>query len=291
MTRSKIDGCVKVRKKTPRHGRRWCWLFSAIVFVTVATDARLQGQSDISSDRSAKNSPIAAPFSWTGFYIGGNLGWNWGSYDLNGFSEQVVVLPGFTVPVTVDVPAFSFDDRQLLGGGQLGYNQQFGKFVIGFEGDFQATSLSGSTFAERSFFVLGQIQTLGISRSLRTDWTASTRLRAGVAWERFLFYGTGGAAFADVNVEAFDFLEPVILQTSRDDATLLGWTAGIGAEWAVAKSPISVGLEYRHSDFGGKSFNVATANSPSSVHSTNVDFTDDQVTFRVNLYFNGLFGR
>jgi outer membrane immunogenic protein len=285
MARSKINGCGKGLKKPQPHGRWFC-LFSAISFLTVTTTAQLQGQSQIPSDRGVKNSPIAAPFSWTGFYVGGELGWNWAKYDLGNSSDRILVLtlPTFQLlPVTVALPGFSFDDSQLLGGGQLGYNQQFGIFVIGFEGDFEATKFSGSNEAQVQFLVPGpEVDFLGFQRSLQTNWMASTRLRAGVVWERFLFYGTGGAAFADVSVHGFDqFLGigPTRFQSSSDDATVIGWTAGLGAEYAVVKA-FSLGLEYRHSDFGSKSFNLTTPGSGLSAHSTNVNFTDDQVTGR-----------
>ena len=280
MTRSKIDARVKAQKKTERRGRCLCWLFSTIFFVSVTTDAQV------------------APFSWTGFYVGGELGWNWAKYDLGNSSDRVSVftLPTFQVlPLTVGVPGFSFDDSQFLGGGQLGYNQQFGIFVIGFEGDFEATKFSGSNEAQAPFRVPGpEIDFLGFQRSLQTNWMASSRLRAGVVWEGFLFYGTGGAAFADVSVHAFDQLifgiGPTRFQSSSDDATVIGWTAGLGAEYAVVKA-FSLGLEYRHSDFGSKSFNLTTPGSALSAHSSNVNFTDDQVTLRVNLLLSGVFGR
>jgi outer membrane immunogenic protein len=287
MTRSKIDGCVKALKT--RQQRGWLLLFSAISFLTAITNTQLRGQSDITSDRRAKNPPIAAPFSWTGFYVGGELGWNWSRYDLGSSSDRVLTFPNF-VPVTVAVPGFSFNDSQLVGGGQLGYNQQFGKFVIGFEGDFEARSFSGSRTVVLLFSNPPEIDFLGIRRSLKTDWMASSRLRAGVVWERFLFYGTGGAAFADLSLHAGDAYNTSPPQPSSDDATVIGWTAGAGAEWAVVNA-FSLGFEYRHSDFGSKSFDLANPGSSASPHSSNVDFTDDQVTFRVNLLFNSLFRR
>lgn len=270
-------------------------LLPAILFCVVTMDAQVERRSDSAGDQSVKSTALAEPFSWTGFYVGGNLGWNWSKYDVGSSSETALVTigqPPFP-SVTADVSGFALENSEFLGGGQLGYNHQFGQFVIGFEGDFGATSLSGSNvehiltldpFMDFDEFV--------VKRSVRTDWMASARLRAGiVTWERLLLYGTGGAAFTKVNVETLDnFFGPFLFQSASDDAPLIGWTAGVGAEWAVMKA-VSLGVEYRHSDFGDKNFDLASPGSSLSAHSTNVGFTDDQVTLRVNLLFSGLFGR
>jgi outer membrane immunogenic protein len=96
-----------------------------------------------------------------------------------------------------------FDDGAVIGG-QIGMNWQWNSFVLGVEGD-------------------GSWADLGDADSLE-----SIRGRAGFAFDRFLVYGTGGAAFQDF-----------------DD---LGWVAGVGAEYAVTDA-LSVGVEYLHYDF------------------------------------------
>lgn len=61
----------------------------------------------------------------------------------------------------------------ILGGGQLGYNWQAGRFVYGLEADVSATDMSA-------------------------DWLASARGRAGILLDdRLLAYGTAGVGFAD----------------------------------------------------------------------------------------------
>src|SRR3954464_8989850 len=65
--------------------------------------------------------PLPPPFSWTGFYIGGNVGAAWGerrvSYTFTGleFSRS--------------------SDAVFIGGGQIGFNYQFNTFVLGVEWD------------------------------------------------------------------------------------------------------------------------------------------------------------
>jgi outer membrane immunogenic protein len=68
----------------------------------------------------------ATPFTWTGFYIGGNAGVGFGgdstSVDLEGFNYFAASpVPGEVTKVE--------DDTAFIGGGQLGYNPAFGNFV------------------------------------------------------------------------------------------------------------------------------------------------------------------
>src|SRR5688572_14779607 len=73
--------------------------------------------------------PAAPLFTWTGFYIGGNGGYGWGSG--SGTVVFTTVAPiGATGPVTGSGDGF-------FGGVQAGYNWQFGSFVLGAETDFQ----------------------------------------------------------------------------------------------------------------------------------------------------------
>lgn len=95
-----------------------------------------------------------------------------------------------------------FDDGFVVGG-QLGVNWQFNNFVLGAEGDGSFVDWGG------------------------TDAVGTARLRGGIAFDRFLAYGTGGVALQD-------FEE-------------VGWVAGGGAEYAVTDN-VTVGVEYLHYD-------------------------------------------
>src|SRR6185295_10799239 len=79
--------------------------------------------------------PPAAPFNWSGFYVGGNVGYGWGSGSLRDLPDDF-----FGAPNPVD-----FRARGILGGIELGYNwQSMTNWVAGFEGDFAAAKLSAS---------------------------------------------------------------------------------------------------------------------------------------------------
>jgi hypothetical protein len=81
-------------------------------------------------------------FSWTGCYIGGNIGWGWGRDTVSipdlGATTGVLNLSGVSLgPVTGNTTG-------VLGGGQVGCNYQFApNWVIGIEGDGEAANIKG----------------------------------------------------------------------------------------------------------------------------------------------------
>ena len=207
-------------------------------------------------------------------------------------SEKV----GPNVPsAVVTIPVDAFTEKtggEFVGGGQIGYNYQIGSFVMGFEGDFEGTTLS----AKKSFDVnstdpiLGMV-TLSAMRSASTTWMTSGRVRFGFAWNRFLFYGTGGVALTDLSVDGTNTFTPGGLTQSASDQTVaVGWTGGGGAEFAISDA-VSIGAEFRHSDFGSESFDLTGNSRFTTTHPLKVDLTENQVTLRVNIRFDSLFHR
>lgn len=156
-------------------------------------------------------------FTWTGVYLGGQIGFGWAKDTLTAFPL------GFST---------SFTPSGVVGGAHVGYNHQFNQFVLGLEGDVEGTSIDDTATAGLTFFRT-QIPVQG-----------SIRARAGVAFDRALLYATGGAAFAgfDTSVSAPGFVS----QRSHAEA---GWTVGGGIEYAVTNN-WSIRGEYRFADFG-----------------------------------------
>ena len=171
--------------------------------------------------------PYVAPvpiFTWTGFYVGLNAGWGWRNSD-----EQSVLIapgPGVVVPGTLVFP--DNGDGGFTGGGQLGYNWQFGSFVVGAEADIQWADTDGN---QNVVFLPGAGITgtfiPGVFESNAPEWWGSVRGRLGVAFDRVLVYATGGVAYTEDNA---------------------GWTVGGGVEWALpvnwfGSSAVTFGLE------------------------------------------------
>lgn len=136
----------------------------------------------------------------------------------------------------------------------------------------------------------------------------SARGRVGWANGHVLLYLTGGAAFAQVSAWANDSattsffanfvnegFEQILLGTatdtnvSRNSDILVGWTGGGGGEYAF-NDMVSVGVEYRRSDFGDHTFGFAANGGPIFPGPTKIDLQTDQVTVRFNILLSSFFG-
>jgi outer membrane immunogenic protein len=150
----------------------------ALIGLTVTAAA-----ADLPSRKAPAMMAPVPVFTWTGFYAGVNAGYGWGNDDNRGFA--VVNRGG--------------NDGGFVGGAQLGYNYQMGMFVLGAETDLQYADL-GNNFTSN-----------GVRYGSDNEFFGTTRVRAGVAFDRFMVYATGGVAYGDSN---------------------FGWTAGGGVEYA-----------------------------------------------------------
>ena len=154
--------------------------------------------------------PVAAP-SWTGWYVGMNAGYGWNSDSVNVVGTPLFANPGTaaTVPslaAAVASTTGNFPERSkgFIGGGQIGYNKQFDKFVVGLEADIQGASIRGSsTVAGPTVGIVGfagnSAQTT-LSLSNKLNYLGTLRGDLGVTvTPTVLFYGTGGLAYGGVN--------------------------------------------------------------------------------------------
>jgi outer membrane immunogenic protein len=186
-------------------------------------------------------------FTWTGFYVGAQVGYGWADNGDDFVPEAFVVGPANTlVPFT---GAFSRGDSDgFLAGVHAGYNFQFGQFVVGLEGDVEGVfaddddddPFRGVVLLDRN----GQpiVYRFGAHG---LDWAGSIRARAGFAFDRMLIYATGGWAFGGVSGgfgNRFDFFD------DNGDDTIDGWTLGAGVEWAITNN-LTTRLEYRFTSF------------------------------------------
>jgi len=200
--------------------------------------------------------PPPPPFSWTGFYIGGQVGW------ARAHDDASIVNPG--VPVAINLP-FTVEMDGVIGGAHVGYNLQYGMWVFGVEGSVDWADLNKS-------FTVGICPLFCGSATTDIGIQGSVRGRLGVAFDRVLLYASGGLAIADItntyDTTAFGGGFASI------GGTRTGWTAGAGAAWAVTNN-WSVRAEYRHSDFG----DVVDKSNVAFFPATNLNrhVTEDQV--------------
>ena len=192
--------------------------------------------------------PAPVPvYIWTGLYVGINGGYAFG--DSN-----------WTTPGIGSTGNFSTDG--FLVGGTFGGNYQWGQFVLGLESDLDWTNLDGTSFSAAA--------ACGVGCETKSDWLGTVRGRAGYAWDRVLFYGTGGAAFGNLQAAAGTL-------PFSSSSTQVGWTAGAGVE--VAFSPNwTAKVEYLYVDLGNQSCGLANCGAP-----TTVSLTENVIRAGVNL--------
>lgn len=203
-------------------------------FVLLSTTASVFSLSALAADLPARMEPVAPvayvpAFSWTGFYLGGALGWIETKPE---YATGAVVLGA---PFVVS----SASSKNGLSYGLLsGYNYQMSQLVLGVEGDFTG-------------WTVGKIRYTAITGDFLTahsKWGGSIRGRLGYAADRALLYVTGGAAFVS-NETSIPFTGISI----GDDGTRWGWTVGGGVDYTITNNWFT-GIEYRYSQYETKTF-------------------------------------
>lgn len=202
-----------------------------ILLAGVALLALTAAQPTLAADAPVYKGPApvtAAPFNWSGFYIGVNGGYAWGTgfWEYDGFPG----LPG------------SFNVDGGLVGGTIGWNWQApgSNLVWGFEGDLDWTNIKGG----------GTCPNVAYQCNVSNSWLGTLRGRIGMAANTVLMYVTGGVAFGDVNAE----FSPADFPGQKNTRT--GWTIGAGVEVAIGRN-WSAKAEYLYVDLGR--FNGCTA--------------------------------
>jgi outer membrane immunogenic protein len=209
--------------------------------------------------------PVYVPpvpiFTWTGVYLGGQVGYAWGTQRAN-----VLQSNGNTI-------FNSYSAQGVIGGAHVGYNYQANQWVLGIEGSVDGTSISKSFIRP-----VGFPAAFNVNYETSAPIQGSIRGRLGVAWDRVLLYATGGAAFAGVDATYSSPFGSVTQSTTR-----VGWTVGGGLEYAVTNN-WSLYAEYRYSDFGSYSSNPAGVFvTPVTI---NRHFTQNQVQGGFSYHFS-----
>jgi outer membrane immunogenic protein len=182
--------------------------------------------------------PVFVPvpvFTWTGAYFGINAGYG---FDAGSNSDRYNLPAGSVLnggPVNRVFNANSSNDLEgFVGGGQVGYNYQFtpgSGVVVGIEADAQYTDFGNKTRTVNGTFspVVGGLNGTTAVRlpGNEMNFFGTVRGRIGYAFDRVLFYGTGGFAYgsgsADRSFGGF----------AGNDSFRTGWTVGGGMEYAL----------------------------------------------------------
>jgi outer membrane immunogenic protein len=237
--------------------------------------------------------PVAPVMTWTGFYVGLNAGGTWDdNHSVDTLGRPVQGFPDGVGPGSYAANSAaaatgsisSGNDGRFIGGGQIGYNWQFGRGVAGFEADIDGlgqrnrTGVLNNTVGPFPFFSAAEVINSQIMSTRTLDYLGTVRGRLGfLPSPSFLLYATGGAAYGGVRANTS------VTQTNNDCAqfpgnclgpggatfgsassTRFGWTAGVGGEWMFAPH-WSAKVEYLYYDLGSLSYNSALATNGASL--------------------------
>ena len=197
-----------------------------------------------------RGAPAYVPFfTWNGFYVGINAGYGFGQSQ-------------WTDTVT-QASTGNFNVNGGLVGGTVGYNLQFGTVVFGLEGDIDWSNIKGSTTTN----------CIGHLRDHRTPGSARRAAGIGYAFDRFLPYFTGGAAFGDIKGSVVGGTAASARHQGRLDRRR-------GIEYAFIDN-WSAKLEYLYVDLGKATCNAACSGGDP----IDVTFTTNIVRAGVNYKF------
>lgn len=232
--------------------------------------------------------PSAARWDWAGHYVGGNIGYGWGSA-----ASYAAFLDPSQTPEYGNYPSARLDNINV--GGQAGYNWTAGRVVAGIEGDFDvvnqqgrmATACSGSV-CNAALAALDATTTASLD--YRLGWVASLRGRLGAApTPTTLAYVTAGVPFAQIRtsgtVATYDNAGNAVTAAFSQDTYRAGWAVGAGLEARLFGNWTGK-VEYLHMDFG--SFRASPAPSPSTAVALDADtrVRSDMVRLGINYKFN-----
>jgi outer membrane immunogenic protein len=237
--------------------------------------------------------PIVPVWSWTGFYVGANLGYSWGR------SSTDATFNNATTGALDGTASDKFNLNGVIGGGQLGYNWQTGMWVLGVETDFQGSAEKGST----TFFCgTGQscstINTAipagaapaNASFNQKIDWFGTLRGRVGyTVVPTVLLYATGGLAYASIKTDgvltAYNSGGIAVGTAFSNSSTRVGWTVGGGIEGQISGN-WTAKAEYLYIDYGSLSGSAASVGTlPLFNFGYNSHVTDQVVRAGINYRF------
>ena len=196
------------------------------------------------SPRTYTKAPVADPlYNWTGFYFGVNAGVGLG----RSLSQLTVPDGSATLGETS-----RFGAAGAIGGGQLGYNWQFGQWVFGVETDLQGSGIEDS----RTCGIYCQPKAVSAQFDQKLDWFGTVRGRVGLATGPALSYVTGGLAYGGVKTSIAEALPgsggSINLSSAGISETRAGWTVGGGVEASLGGNWTGK-VEYLYLDLGTQS--------------------------------------
>jgi len=209
---------------------------AGLALFALALGTRLAGAADLPVGPAPAPAYLPPPFTWTGFYIGGNIGGAWAQ---DSWSDSLFSLTWNN----------SSNNGRFIGGGQAGFNYQLGYFVIGLEGDFDWVGHQNNSTTVVIPTIANSVQV--VSNDTRISTLAG---RFAFAADRWLIYGKAGGGWVGNNGFTVNNLTTgQSLSTSSN--TVSGWLLGAGVEWALTPN-WTVKAEYDYLGLGSRTVTI-----------------------------------
>jgi len=237
-----------------------------IAAISAAAAVTLIATQAVAADMAAKApspapAPVAPVSGWTGFYLGGNIGYAWGSDSKT--STGIETITG----TAIDPGTATLHPNGGFSGIQSGYNWQFAPtWLVGYESDFQYGRIKGSASClvhcgAQNAFPFVTYQSFNVTD--RLNWFGTVRGRFGYVAGPALLYVTGGLAYGQVerqaNLAGNTFFIGGFSGSFDNTTTKVGWTLGGGLEaklagwfpsWMGSWAGWSGKIEYLYIDLG-----------------------------------------
>jgi outer membrane immunogenic protein len=263
-------------------------------FLLASAGAMTLAGTALAADLPVTPPPPPPIFTWSGLYVGA-----YGGGEVTHTSYNTLVGPplsAFSHLTPADIASVDAAGSQSLNkggftmGGELGYNWQIGMFVLGFEGDIGG--VTGGTNTAKAGLINGTGSGPGvffpfaISQRDSNGLFGTARGRLGIAFDRFLVYGTGGLAYTSGHY-LFSYSDGLFPATgSASTANKIGYAVGGGVEYALTNN-VSVKGEFLYSQFGKVSASGLIVNqfNPSFTNTFTTSARVQEYTARVGLNY------
>jgi outer membrane immunogenic protein len=230
------------------------------------------GPSAFAADMALKAPPPSAPiWTWTGWYVGATAGGDWGRDPVTSLFTCPDAACAYIIPANLAVVSAAgtgtLKGSGFTGGIELGYNAQFGNFVLGAETDFESFRVAATRVVTGPF--PAAVTNFTVGTSVSTSWLWTLRGRAGFALApQVLVYGTGGLAVTQARLsnsftDNFAALGGAAntAGASSTSGTWAGYVVGGGVEWGIAPHWTVKG-EYLYVNFGSKTTTAIAGGLP-----------------------------
>jgi outer membrane immunogenic protein len=265
-----------------------------VLFGSVALAAMLAGPA-VAADMGVPRAAVAPAASWTGFYVGGNIGGVWGNTDpgfIAGCSPAVgastvfggvvpnlptnaafctlnIAGPGNVAGPVTATGTQTFHNKGWTAGGQVGFNYQYQWAVFGIEADFQAFAPKGTVNFGGNYPLLPNAVPCvpgnfggcgyGFTEHSSGRWLTTVRGKVGAVWGNWLLYGTMGVAWAKMSF-ASSFVDTVgNASYASFSQTKAGVAGGAGLSYMITRDLI-VSVEYLRTEIWGVGGDVTAIN-------------------------------